>query len=137
MTGLHNRMLSMVDDKLDDFRENLDYEDLDSEGVLPIETFVRTMRESDISAPVDEELEFLEFCAMRVSDSLRAVKYEKLCEIFDEDYIFSPSSHEDKKAFKTQDVKPDEQEFVLPDRFEEDVSAIIEASAAAGVVEAS
>ena len=81
-------MLSMVDDKLEDLKENLDLEDDDYEQVLKMDKFVDTMRRTGIDVPVDEELEFLEYCALRQSDSLKQVNYEKLCELFEEDYLF-------------------------------------------------
>jgi hypothetical protein len=89
-------MVSMMEDKLEDFEENLGYEDEDSEGVVPFEMILRTMRLSGVPKPVDEELEFLEYCAMKESHSLQLVRWEKLCELFDEDYLFSNSIHEDK-----------------------------------------
>ena len=53
-----------------------------------MDKFVDTMRRTGIDVPVDEELEFLEYCALRQSDSLKQVNYEKLCELFEEDYLF-------------------------------------------------
>ena len=78
----------MMEDKLEDFMENIEYEDEDSEGVVKLEVFLKVMRLSGVPKPVDEELEFLEYCAMKESHSLQTVRWEKLCELFDEDYLF-------------------------------------------------
>jgi hypothetical protein len=70
ISNLHMRMVSMMEDKLEDFMENLEYEDEDSQGTVALELILKVMRLSGVPKPVDEELEFLEYCAMKESHSL-------------------------------------------------------------------
>jgi hypothetical protein len=44
ITGLHNRLVNIVDGKAEDFKDQLGYEDEDDEGHLPLENIENNWR---------------------------------------------------------------------------------------------
>ena len=60
----------------------------------------------------DEMDDFFNYLALRISNSLKQVKYKELCEAFSEDFLFEPSKHEDAVDFEPE--KPDVEVFEAP-----------------------
>ena len=105
-------MLTLAEKGLSDFVEDLGYDDEEDTGFLSIEK-VKKSWALNAMPKLDEEMsDFFNYLAMRISDSLKQVKYKELCEAFSEDFLFEPSKHEDSNDFEPE--KPDAEVFEPP-----------------------
>lgn len=104
-----SRLQSILEDKLEDFLEDLNLEDEDSENYLPMVKIMHVWRVSGLPT-LDEDLaEFVNFMALRDSLTLKRVNYREFCKIFNEDYLLGPCVHDDEPAaFQADEEKDDE-----------------------------
>ena len=110
LESMLSRLQGIMGAKKDDFLEDLNMDDEDSNSYLPFEQIQKVWKLSGLPN-LDEELtEFMEFLALRCSSSLKRVKYEELCQIFNEDFsLGSDCQHDDETPFNAADDDEDDQ----------------------------
>lgn len=89
LSSLLGRLQSVFEDTRKELLEELKDTDYDDIGTASLEDIFKAMKLIGISSDsLDEELrEFLAFMAMRHSQSLEEINYEKLLAAFDSDYM--------------------------------------------------
>ena len=108
ITGMLSRLQSILEDKTEDFLDDLNLEDEDSENYLPIDKIMRVWRVSGLPT-LDEDLaEFVNYMALRDSHTLKRVNYREFCKIFNSDYLLGPCIHDDETPFEAKEGKDDE-----------------------------
>ena len=75
--------------------EDLTLEDEESEGVVPWLTIMKSWRINNLPELDEELLPFLKWLAMRHSEGSDKIYIQKFLEIFNEDYLITPSPFED------------------------------------------
>ena len=91
--------------------EDLQLDDEDSNGFLPLEQIQKVWKYSQFPV-LDEELtEFMEFLALRCSSSLKKVSYEEFCKAFEDGFALEDCEHDDETPFDVEANEPDEDDL--------------------------
>ena len=104
-----SRLQQIVSDRdmISELNEDLNLEDEDATGEIKYSIIQKVWKINQIPELDDEMSEFLQYLAMRNSEGSDKIYIQKFIDIFSEDYLIEPSSHEDTQAFDVSEPADD------------------------------